>query len=88
MCFNLGTKFRFFRLKYRLSIGPKMILPTNSRLATKSEKIWKNRQNIINSRYVGEKIETGQYVLGTAVFLKKIGKKSTVDMDHPDFVLI
>ena len=74
MCFNQGTKLRFFQLKYQLSVGPKMILPTNSRLATKSEKIWKNRQNIINSRYFDEKIETGQHALGIAVFLKKLAK--------------
>ena len=51
---NQGTKFRFFRLKYRLSVGPETILLTDSRLAKKLEKNRKNSRNIGNSRYFGD----------------------------------
>ena len=41
-------------LKYKLLLDPKTILPTDSRLAKKSEKSAKYRQNIENSRYCSE----------------------------------
>ena len=43
---NQGTKFRFFQLKYQLSVGPETILLFDSRLAKKSEKNRKNHRNI------------------------------------------
>ena len=51
---NQGTKFRFFQLKYHLSVGPETILLSDSRLAKKSEKSPKYRRNIGNSRYFGD----------------------------------
>ena len=49
-----GTKNRFYRPIYRISVGTDTILHTESRLRKKSRKCRKNRRNIGKYLYFGE----------------------------------